>query len=65
MQLAVFSDGTVEITHGSQRVVMTSDDTSLIERKSGASLQYQDISIWAADVPEFAIVSAQLQGVNR
>lgn len=65
MQLAVFSDGTVEITHGSQRVVMTSDESALIEQKSGSSLQYQDISIWAADVPEFAIVSAQLQGVNR
>ncbi len=65
MQLALFSDGTVEITHGSQRVVMTSDDSALIQQKSGSSLQYQDISIWAADVPEIAILSAQIQGVNR
>ena len=65
MQLAFFSDGTVEITHGSQRVVMTSDDSALIEKKSGSSLQYQDVSIWAADVPELAIVSAEIQGVNR
>ena len=65
MQLAVFSDGTVEITHGAQRVVMTSDDSALIEQKSGSSLQYRDISIWAADVPEIAIVSTQIQGINR
>lgn len=65
MQLAVFSDGTVEVTHGAQRVVMTSDDTALIEQKSGSSLQYRDVSIWAADVPEIAIVSAQIQGVNK
>lgn len=65
MQLAVFSDGTVEVTHGRQRVVMTSDDTALIEQKSGSSLQYRDVSIWAADVPEIAIVSATLQGVSK
>jgi hypothetical protein len=65
MQLAVFSDGTVEVTHGNQRVVMTSDDTALIEQRSASSLQYRDVSIWAADVPEFAIVSAAIQGVNR
>lgn len=65
MQLAVFSDGTVEVTHGTQRTVMTSDDSALIEQKSGSSLQFRDVMIRAADVPEIAIVSTNLQGVNR
>jgi hypothetical protein len=65
MQLAVFSDGTVEVTHGTQRVVMTSDDSGLIEQKSGASLQFHDAMIRAADVAELAILSTNLQGVNR
>jgi len=65
MQLAVFSDGTVEVTHGTQRVVMTSDDSALIEQKSGASLQFRDAMIRAADVAELAILSTNLQGVNR
>lgn len=65
MQLAVFSDGTVEVTHGTQRVVMTSDDSGLIEQKSGASLQFRDAMIRAADVAELAILSTNLQGVNR
>jgi hypothetical protein len=65
MQLAVFSDGTVEVTHGTQRTVMTSDDSALIEQKSGASLQARDVMIRAADVAELAIISTNLQGVNR
>jgi len=65
MQLAIFSDGTVEVTHGTQRTVMTSDDSGLIEQKSGASLQARDVMIRAADVAELAIISTNLQGVNR
>jgi hypothetical protein len=34
MQLAVFSDATIEITHGSIRLVMTSDDGQTIEAKN-------------------------------
>jgi hypothetical protein len=65
MQLAIFSDGTVEVTHGTQRTVMTSDDSALIERNSNSSLQFKDLMIRAADVPEIAILSTNLQGVNR
>jgi hypothetical protein len=65
LQLAVFSDGTVEVTHGVERLVMTSDDTALIEQKSGSSLQYQEYLIRAANITEMAVVSAQVQGVNR
>jgi hypothetical protein len=65
MQLAVFSDVTLEISHGTDRLVMTSDDGSAIETRTGGSLRFNDLGIKLSGVSDFALTSAQIQGVNR
>jgi len=65
MQVAVFSDATVEITHGDSRLVMTSDDGAAIESRSGGSLRFEDLGLRVAGASEFGITSAQIQGVNK
>lgn len=65
MQLAVFSDGTLEITHGGLRLVMSSDDGKTIEAKSGGYLRFEDLGLYVAGVSEFGVTSAQIQGTNK
>lgn len=65
MQLAVFSDVTIEISHGDTRLVMTSDDGPSIEARTGGTLKFNELGIQVAGVPEFAVTSARIQGVNK
>jgi hypothetical protein len=65
MQLAVFSDVTIEISHGDSRLVMTSDNGPAIETRTGGTLSYNDLGIQLSGVPDFAVTGARIQGVNR
>jgi len=65
MQLAVFSDATVEVSHGDMRLVMTSDEGATIESKSGGSLRFETLGLSVAGASEFGVMSAQIQGVTK
>lgn len=65
MQLAVFSDATVEIGHDGARLVMTSDDSEAIQARTGGSLRFSNLGIAVSGPSEFALTSAQLQGTNK
>jgi hypothetical protein len=65
MQLAVFSDATIEITHGSIRLVMTSDDGQTIEAKTHGTLPFDNLGLDVSGVTEFGVTSAQIQGTNK
>jgi hypothetical protein len=57
----VTSHGTIEILHGTLRIVLTPQNSSGIGAKTGGSLKFEDLGLRVAGVDQFAIVSAGLK----
>jgi len=64
MEVAVFDDGTLEISHGTSRLVMTADDQNVLKAQTGG-LRFADLGLYVQGVSEFGVTSARIQGVNK
>jgi hypothetical protein len=64
MDVAVFDDGTLEISHGTSRLVMTTDDQNALKAPTGG-LRFADLGLYVQGVSEFGLTSARIQGVNK